>query len=392
MIEPSGFLGEDAIRLLLADERSHSLVWQPVVDLRRGVAVGYEALSRFALDRPTPPDVVFASADRFGLGAELEAIVVERALALWSDVPENCFLSINVDPEHLLSRRVFDVLASRRSLAGIVFELTEQRRIVDLHAVARCAGELRKLGASFAVDDAGAGYSGLQQILALRPQFLKLDRALVTAVHSDEAKRAMVEMMGELAQRLDAWIVAEGIEEHAELHTLAQLGVPLGQGYYLCRPAPPWAALTPEVERALDALPREARTSDAIDPLVEPCSWCGPHSNWPEQLGACLRLESNGRPLALRCADASGERIRESHEFLRVKRGSSLVAVALRCTARPEPQRWDPIVCVDDLGHFEGVVHMHKLIWALARREIDQEGASEAAFSPEVEAVLDEHH
>jgi EAL domain-containing protein (putative c-di-GMP-specific phosphodiesterase class I) len=354
----------------LSDSSRFSLVAQPVVDLRNGTIVGYETLARFNLEVATPPDVVFASAASLGFGAELEARVLQRALQLAKAIPQNCFLAINVDPEHLTSPRVLEVILSHGDLGGLVFELTEQRRISDVRAVANSLNELRERGAFTAVDDAGTGYAGLQQILTLRPQFLKLDRALVSGVHADEAKRAMIEMLGELAERLDAWIIAEGVEDKAELHALAQLGVPLAQGYYLGWPAPPWASLAPDVERTLDVLPRHKRSPDRVDPLVEPCPMCDLDSEWPEGPGTCVRVEPSTRPHSMRIVDANGERIRAAHELLRVKRSSAISAVALRSAARPERMRWDPIVCVDDLGHFEGIIHVHRLVWELASRDV----------------------
>jgi EAL domain-containing protein (putative c-di-GMP-specific phosphodiesterase class I) len=369
---PPPAIGEDGIRQILADEQRLSLVCQPVIDMRRGIIVGYEALSRFKLDVPAPPDVVFACATHYGLGVELEALVVQRALALAQSVPANCFLALNVDPEHLILTPVFDVIMNHGDLGGLIFELTEQRQIINSQEVVSCVAELRKRGAFIAVDDAGAGYSGLQQIHALRPQFIKVDRALVSSVHADEAKRAMIQMLGELAERLDAWLIAEGIETDAELHALAQLGVPLAQGYYLARPAPPWTTLAPEVRRALAVLPKQALSTGRVEDLLEPCRSCDLQSEWPDGAGVCVRLEPSGRPFAMRIVDENGVRVRTSHEVLRAKRNTSLSALALRSVARSERFRWDPIVCIDDLGHFEGLIHIHKLVWMLASRDHPQ--------------------
>jgi EAL domain-containing protein (putative c-di-GMP-specific phosphodiesterase class I) len=362
-------VAEPEIRRVLADDAALAMDVQPVVDLRRGLIVGFEALARFQLEAPTPPDVVFECALHYGLDEALETVVLERALSLACATPVNCFLTVNVEPVHLLSDRVFDAILAHRDLSGVVFELTEQRRILEPERVAARIAELRRLGALTAVDDTGAGYSGLQQILTLRPQFLKLDRALVCSIDKDEAKRATVEMLGELAGRLDAWIIAEGIERPAELHTLAQLGVPLAQGFYLANPAPAWPELTNEVSAALAMLPNVPPTSVAVGPLVEPCTSCDRQSEWPTGLGACVRVEPSMRPVALRVIDENGEHLREQHELLRVKRGSSLSAVALRSAARPERLRWDPIVCVDEFGHFEGLIYVHKLVRALANQE-----------------------
>ncbi|MFO0737722.1 MAG: EAL domain-containing protein [Labilithrix sp.] len=216
------FTGEE-VRALLAEPEKIALVAQPIVDVKRAVVTGYELLARFALGRPAPPDKVFAAAARLGLGAELEATVIARALDVAATRPANCFITINVDPLHILSTEVKALLDRPESFRGLVFEMTEQHAIRDVKALRTTLDSLRERGALIAIDDAGAGYSGLKQIIDLQPQLLKVDRDLVTGIHRNEAKRALVQMLGELAGRLDAWVLAEGIEDDEEAATLVQL-------------------------------------------------------------------------------------------------------------------------------------------------------------------------
>ena len=209
---------EDILRLI--EEPGHiALVGQPIVETRRGRVGGYELLSRFALEQPVAPDQVFAEATRHGLADRLEGAVIETALRLVGTQPPNCFVTINVDPRQIRSRVVLDALDRPSSLRGIVLELTEHGEADDLDAMREVLEHVRARGANTAIDDAGAGYSGLKQILELRPQYLKIDRDLVSGLHQNEAKRALVQMLGELAGRLDAWVIAEGIEtrEQAKL-------------------------------------------------------------------------------------------------------------------------------------------------------------------------------
>src|SRR6476469_9160185 len=98
----------------------------------------------------------------------------------------------------------------------------------DLEFVLRT---LRAAGAAIAVDDAGAGYASLQHIVALRPQIVKLDRSLVANLDQDEAQLAVIEALGTFCGRIDAWMVAEGIERPQEVAALQSLRVPLGQGF-----------------------------------------------------------------------------------------------------------------------------------------------------------------
>jgi EAL domain-containing protein (putative c-di-GMP-specific phosphodiesterase class I) len=354
------------IAALIADPERCELVAQPIIDMKRGVVAGYEALSRFRLEPRVSPDRVFAEANRLGLGVALEAVVVERALVLAERKPANCFLSINVDPLHLLDDRLLGLLLTPAALGGIVLELTEHRAVDDMKALGRALDRLRARGAAIAVDDAGSGYSGLTQLLALRPQLLKVDRELVTNVHEDAAKQALIQMLGELSGRLDAWLLAEGIETESELSVLRQLHVPLAQGYFLGKPATPWADITPDASRFLLSVTPSADRIMALHSLIEPCLTCGPEQPWPEGAAMALRLSAEGRPLALRVTLESTEIIRAERELLRVKAQSPLSAAAQRAMTRTERLRWDPLICVDESGHFRGIVRLHRLVSALA--------------------------
>src|ERR1700693_5235773 len=91
-----------------------------------------------------------------------------------------------------------------------------------------------------AVDDMGVGYSGLAQIMAGHPSYLKLDRSLVKGIDTDRERAALVGALVGYAQSVDSLLVAEGMETASELRTLVELGVPLAQGFFLGRPARPW--------------------------------------------------------------------------------------------------------------------------------------------------------
>lgn len=354
------------IRALIDDPERCELVAQPIIDMKRAVVAGYEALSRFRIEPRATPDRVFAEANRVGLGVELEAVVVERALQLAERKPPNCFLSINVDPLHLVHDRVRAALKTPATLGGIVLELTEHRAIDDMKALCRELDLLRARGAAIAVDDAGSGYSGLSQMLALRPQLLKIDRELVTNVDEDAAKQALIQMLGELAGRLDAWVLAEGIETERELSVLRQLRVPLTQGYFLGKPAPPWTEITPAASSFLRGVnPSDSRLV-AVRSLIEPCVTCAEGQPWPERTNLVLRVSGDGRPLAMRVLVDGQELIRPEHDLLRVKAQSPLSATAQRAMTRAERLRWDPIVCVDERGNLRGIVRLHRLVSALA--------------------------
>ena len=117
-----------------------------------------------------------------------------------------------------------------------MLELTEHERIVDYEALRPWLDDLRSDGVRIAVDDAGAGYAGLQQIVGLQPDIVKLDLALTRGIDKDPVRRALARCLVSFAEEIGAVVLAEGIETHSELEVLRALGIPLGQGYYLGRP------------------------------------------------------------------------------------------------------------------------------------------------------------
>jgi diguanylate cyclase (GGDEF)-like protein len=219
-------------------------VFQPIVSLRTGEVVGYEALARFDSTRELPPSWWFAQAHRFGLGPQLEAEAV-RAARAQEGRPEGTFLSVNLSPSALRSPEVRAVLDE--NLSGLVIEITEQEEVLHDDRWQATLAPLRGRGARIAVDDAGAGYAGLQQVMRMQADMIKLDRALISDIHVDAAKAALVRSLVLFAAETGADLCAEGIESLEELRTLAGLGVSLAQGFALARPGPAWATVRPEV-------------------------------------------------------------------------------------------------------------------------------------------------
>ena len=244
-IEPVPAAERAALAALFEDPYALGIAVQPMVDLATGRVVGYEALSRFPAG---PPDAWFARARRCGLGPELEALAVRRALAL-GPPPAAAFMSVNVSPSALISDVLLAALPA--DLHGVVVEVTEHEAISEHGLVVAVLDELRARGARVALDDAGVGYAGLRQVMALRPDIIKLDRSLITDVDADPAKAALVDSFTRFARRVDSVVCAEGIETEAELEVLGDLDVSYGQGYRLARPGTPWPAPGDDVARRL---------------------------------------------------------------------------------------------------------------------------------------------
>ena len=211
------------------------IVFQPIVDLRSGHIAGVEALSRFSAEPRRPPDAWFDEATSVGLGAALELRALERALEYIDDIPAPAFLSVNLSPEVASHNEAVDII-NRAPAGRIVVEITEHGQIRDRCALNEALDTMRLNGVRIAVDDAGAGFAGLQQILDLRPEIIKLDIAITHAIDTDPIRRALASCLLSFSTEIGGLIVAEGIETQGELATLQHLGIVLGQGYFLALP------------------------------------------------------------------------------------------------------------------------------------------------------------
>lgn len=341
--------------------------YQPIVDLEHREVVGYEALARFSHPNAgdASPDVWFQRAKALGMQADLESVVLRRALAGRVVMPPDCFLAVNVEPDSLRHAAVRDILTGQQDLSGVVIEITEHSswEWADLEPA---VAAMRSLGALIAVDDAGAGYSGLQQILELRPSILKLDRAIVQGVATDEAKVALVEMIGLFASRVDAWVVAEGIETLADAKRLADMRVPLAQGYLFARPAAGFGGLDPEVVGQLAEFADQ--TGDTLHRLVESVptvpmgtsvshAWSRIDSEW------VVVVDAEHRPhgLANPAAAIAGELV----STLTVNINTPPADLAQRVSAsRHEPGA--PVIITDDDGRLAGIVTLRRLLGKLS--------------------------
>lgn len=224
--------------LRLVGRGGPAIALQPIVDLMSGDPVGYEALARF--DDPVAPDEEawdparwFREATAVDMGAHLETAAVANALAVRPMLPDSMTLSVNVAATSLSHAPLLDLLLGA---PGLMVELTEHTKILSYEALGRSLARLREAGVRLAVDDVGVGYAGLEQIVALAPDVVKLDRAMVTGIQEDPLRRAMAQGLASFAADVGVHLVAEGVESAEDLTALREVGVPLGQGYYLGRP------------------------------------------------------------------------------------------------------------------------------------------------------------
>ncbi|HXD65156.1 MAG TPA: bifunctional diguanylate cyclase/phosphodiesterase [Solirubrobacteraceae bacterium] len=241
----------DALERLIGGEGLEMAV-QPIVSVPEGTVHAYEALARFRLGSSSNPLHWFALADEFAVRDRLELACLRAGLNLLGDLPDGARLSVNLSGPLLLDPRTSELLRQTPHLDRLILEITENSLLEDTPGVVAEIERLIGEGLNFAVDDMGAGYSGLRQITTVRPTYLKLDRSLISGIDADPDRGALVSAMLGYVSQTGGHLIAEGVETEAELETLRALGVTLIQGYLLGRPAAPWP--TADVPAAAPAI------------------------------------------------------------------------------------------------------------------------------------------
>jgi EAL domain-containing protein (putative c-di-GMP-specific phosphodiesterase class I) len=187
-------------------------------------------------------DALFGAATTHELLLELDRLCRARALLSSGRIPSNAKLFVNTLPATIRDpqfrgKPLIDFLdRAQVSPERIVIEITEKLVIENYGLFREAMAYFTDLGMSFAVDDVGAGYSGLESIARLKPAFLKIDNVLVRDVHSSLVNREMVKAIISLGHGIGATVIAEGIHTEEETQALQTMGIDYGQGYFLARP------------------------------------------------------------------------------------------------------------------------------------------------------------
>jgi EAL domain-containing protein (putative c-di-GMP-specific phosphodiesterase class I)/AmiR/NasT family two-component response regulator len=212
-------------------------VFQPIQDLKTGAIVGHEALSRFPHPSFGGPGRWFEDAFNVGLGVDLEWLAATSVMTYFDSAPPEMVLTVNMSPATVM-HLVENELCPPALWPRLVIELTEQVPVEDYPALERALAPMRSQGVRLSADDMGSGYAGFRHLLRLRPDIIKLDISLIAGIESSREQQALARALLAFASEVGAQVIAEGIEEPAELTTLQDLGVPWGQGYLIGLPAP----------------------------------------------------------------------------------------------------------------------------------------------------------
>jgi diguanylate cyclase (GGDEF)-like protein len=233
---------EEAIHKLIS-ERALRTLFQPIVDGGTRRVIGHEALTRGLQAGLESPLTLIESAGRHGLTLALESACIETALCAFHTLRIEGRMFLNLLPQTLLEwSSLADWLGSQLAAYridphDIVLEITEHGLTEDENRLAAAVKPLRALGCDIAIDDLGAGSSGLKSWAEIRPDYVKVDRYFVSGIERDPVRAEILRSLVDMGRITGCRIVAEGIENREQCALVLELGVDHLQGYFLGRPA-----------------------------------------------------------------------------------------------------------------------------------------------------------
>ncbi|MDX8398919.1 MAG: GGDEF domain-containing protein [Gallionellaceae bacterium] len=238
-------LGLETITLReIIQERKLTALFQPLIDLNSGELLGYEGLIRGPANSPLHSPVnLFSCALQQGLSLELEMLCRQIVLESFArpNLPGSLFLNVSPDALTHPSFRNGQTLEFMQQLGispeRVIIEITENQPTYDFVAMRSALLHYRSMGFKIAIDDLGEGFSSLRLWSELRPEFIKIDMHFVQGVDTDPVKRQFLKSIQQIALSCGTHVIAEGVETEAELKVVKELGIAIGQGYFISRPS-----------------------------------------------------------------------------------------------------------------------------------------------------------
>lgn len=253
--------------------------YQPIVHFHSQQTYGFEALSRGPANSFFySPSQLFPYAEKEGLLYTLEKVARERAFEESSGISKDQKLFINLNSQAIYDRQFTPghTISLLQQFGinpkNVVFEITERNAIDDFAAFRNALNHYREQGFQVAIDDAGTGYSSLQSISELMPDYIKIDRSLINGIDHNEVKSSMLEAFVSFTQKTNCEIIAEGIETEGELHRVIELGIVYGQGFFIARPNNPIPSISENAKHYLNLFEMKSRrksvTVDISDEII----------------------------------------------------------------------------------------------------------------------------
>jgi EAL domain-containing protein (putative c-di-GMP-specific phosphodiesterase class I)/GGDEF domain-containing protein/CBS domain-containing protein len=396
---------------VIINSRQIKTVFQPIISLKDGSILGHEALSRITgKSMVNNTEMLFSVAGEYNRLWELELLCRTTALETaykFMIPPYDKMLFINVNPNTMHDEKFIkgftrDFLHEFQiKPENIIFEITEQNVILDMSSFLTTVDHYRSQDYKIAIDDAGAGYSGLNLISDINPNYIKLDMKLIRGINEDSLKYALVKGMVELSKSAQIYLIAEGIETYEEMETLINLGVQYGQGYYIQMPSEEVMEIKEEIVQEIIRLNKEigSMQSESITNICirNLCTYTGIVSpnvtadyvynifkQNPSFFGLCV--VENERPLgivtyeklALKMSGHYGYSLYQNkpvsdlmcRNFLSVESNTSISEVSYHAMSRLSENLYDFIVITEN-SKYIGTVTIKDLLRKATEIEVD---------------------
>lgn len=228
----------------IIEEGSLHAVFQPLIDIGSGQVHGFEGLIRGPEGSSLhSPFALFKAATVCGLSLEVELLAQKTVLTRFAELGLPGRVFVNISPESFSYHKAQsnETLAMVRESGltpdCVVIELTENKPTVDYRSMRDTLLSYRRRGFGIALDDLGEGFASLRLWSELQPDYVKIDMHFVQGVHLDSMKLQFLKAVQQIAQSAGSQLVAEGIENESELRIVRDLGISLGQGFFISRPS-----------------------------------------------------------------------------------------------------------------------------------------------------------
>ena len=217
-----------------------SFAFQPIVDVRRREIISFEALVRGPHGEPSAS--VFAQVPKHNF-SRFDEICRLKAIYLASQLKIQNRLNLNMSPQSIyevdlnITATFQASIQSGIPVENIIFEVLETESLTDQRNLLKYLRILQDFGFRTAIDDFGAGYSGLNLLVKYQPNYIKLDRTIISNIQHEHIKQCILSGVQQICKDLRIEIIAEGVETADEYHWLEEAGICFFQGYYFARPA-----------------------------------------------------------------------------------------------------------------------------------------------------------
>lgn len=264
-IDEFDFCSSEALCLHLHDiiqGRQLAAVFQPILDMHQGKVIGFEGLIRGPVNSVLhPPMELFRVARTCGMVAEMEYLARHIVLESFAKLGLAGKVFLNISPDILLQKhsKTGETLKYIEALglqpSQVIIELTENTQTLDYQDLRDATQHYRNMGFEIAIDDLGEGFSGLRLWSEIRPDYVKIDKHFIRNINLDPVKLQFARSIQQIAAKSGSKIIAEGIETHAELMAVRDLGIAFGQGYHIAKPnASPIQEASSEIAKSLKRL------------------------------------------------------------------------------------------------------------------------------------------